>query len=283
MGHSVLSSFQRHLHARGHRPGTQDCYLSCVRRMIGHAGVAPCAVTSEHAYAFLVDLANRIGASASWYNVNFVAVVRFFEFRGLPLELNGLRPQRRKLQPPRWLPADDLRSLLANVTDTRHRLMFQVVVATGLRVGELVALRVADIDPDRPLLRVRCGKGGDGRLALLPTTLRDRLRRYWKTWRPRDLLFERKPGHDARPMLNRTLNESLERARLLSGLAEKVTIHQLRHSFAVHSLRAGVDIATLQQLLGHRSIQSTVRYLTPDLARPPAEPVDLLAILEVEA
>ena len=81
---------------------------------------------------------------------------------------------------------------------------------------------------------------------------------------------------DPRPLLNAMLNEALGRAQVAAGLTEHVTMHRLRHSFAIHSLRAGMDIVTLQELMGHRCISSTIRYLTPDLRRPPGKPFDLL-------
>ncbi|HAT11350.1 MAG TPA: hypothetical protein DCS97_12335 [Planctomycetes bacterium] len=282
MSQSVLQSFQRHLHARGLRPSTQEVYVACIARLLAWAPSPSASVSSAEAYTYLVEQGNRLRLTASWYNVIFTAVVRWFEMRGVALDLHGLQPQRRHRQPPRWLTAADVRRLLASVPDRRYRLAFQVVVATGLRVSELTAIRITDIDPEQPLLRIRCGKGGDGRLVILPDLLRERLRAYWRTWRPRDIFFERRPGHDPQELCRKTINEHLRRAETAAGLTEHVTIHRLRHTYAIHSLRAGMDIVTLQQQMGHRCISSTVQYLTPDLRRPPAQPIDLLARLEIE-
>jgi integrase/recombinase XerD len=281
MSQSALLSFERHLHARGHQPSTVERYTACVARLIAWSGVPAESVTSDHAYRYLVEQGNRLSLSASWFNVIFVSIVRWFEMRGVPLELRGLRPQPRHRHPPRWLSMLDTQRLLAAVVDRRYRMALQVVVATGLRVSELTALRVADLDRDRPLLRVVCGKGGDGRLVLVPPTLRDRLRDFWRTFRPQEFVFERRPGFDRRPLLPATLNDALRRAQVAAGLSEHVTIHRLRHTYAIHSLRAGMDIVTLQEQMGHRCISSTVRYLTPDLRRPPGDLIDLLARLGV--
>lgn len=281
MSQSVLQSFERHLQARGLRPSTQEVYVACIARLLAWAACPADALGSAEAYAYLVEQANRLHPTASWYNVIFTSVVRWFEMRGVELDLHGLQPQRRHRQPPRWLSALDTRRLLAAVPDRRYRLAFQVVVATGLRVSELTAMRVADIDPEQPLLRVPCGKGGDGRLVILPALLRERLQAYWRTWRPRDIFFERWPGRAPQELCRKTITEHLRRAEAAAGLAEHVTIHRLRHTYAIHSLRAGMDIVTLQQQMGHRCISSTVHYLTPDLRRPPGEPIDLLARLEI--
>jgi integrase len=150
---------------------------------------------------------------------------------------SALQSFERHRQPPRWLTGGDLRRLLQAVPDQLFRLAFQLVLATGLRVSELTALRVDDFDPESQLLRVRHGKGGDGRMVLVPPTLRE-------------LFVERHPGRDPRPLLNATLNEALVRAQVAAGLTEHVTMHRLRHSFAIHSLRAGMDIVMLQELIG---------------------------------
>ncbi len=280
MSQCPLQSFQRHLQAQGKRPGTQDRYVSIVAHLVRHAGVPESSITAEHAYAFLVERGNALGLSASWFNVVFHAVVAWLTMRGLPSELRGLRPKRVALQPPRWLTAADLRRLLDAVEQRHVRLLFQVMVATGLRISEVTALHVGDIDAERPLIRVACGKGGDGRLVCLPVTLRERLRAYWRTYRPSGVFFQRRPGCDDRPLVPATINAALQRAALRAGFAEPVSSHRLRHSFAIHSLRGGMDIVTLQRVMGHRCLSSTARYLTPDLTRPGVV-VDLLATLGV--
>jgi integrase/recombinase XerD len=283
MSQSSLSSFQRHLQARGLRPTTQKVYLSYISRLIAHAGApAEDSVTADQAYAFLVDLANHGLRSASGYNVAFHTVVRWFEMRGVALDLHGLQPQRQYQLLPRWLTEEVVQRLMVHIPDRRYRLAFQVVLATGLRVSELIALRVTDIERHAPLLRVTNGKGGKSRYVLLPETLRIRLRDYWTTWRPTGIFFERKPGRDASPMLPVTLNEVLARAQIAAGLPDRITIHQFRHTYAISMLRNNINIVTLQHLMGHRSITTTVRYLTPDLQRQTDKPIDLLKLFSVE-
>lgn len=280
MSQCPLLTFQRHLQAQGKRPGTQDRYVSILARFLREAGAPVEAITADHAYTFLVARGNALGISASWFNVTFHAVASWLVMRGLPTQLRGLRPKRVPVEPPRWLTADELRRLLDAVEQRPYRLFLQVMLATGMRISEVTALRVADLDPERPLMRVVCGKGGDGRLVSLPASLRTRLREYWRTYRPLGVFFQRRPGLDDRPMLFGTVHAVLKRAALQAGFTQSVSSHRLRHSFAIHSLRGGMDIVTLQRLMGHRSLQSTVRYLTPDLVRPGVE-VDLLRTLQV--
>lgn len=272
--------FQRHLNAQGRRPRTQDVYVSILARFLRVTPVDEAAITADHVYDFLIARGNELGRSASWFNVTFHAMVAWLRMRDLPTELRGLRPKPALRQPPRWLTAEQARQLLGSVDQRTYRLFFQVMLATGLRVSEVIALRVADFDPERPLVRVVCGKGGDGRLVSVPETLRARLRDYWRTFRPRDTFFVRRPGLDDRPLLAATVNAALKRAAARAGFTERISTHRLRHTFAVHSLRGGMDIVTLQRLLGHRRLESTLRYLTPDMVRPGVA-VDLLDALGV--
>lgn len=280
MSQSSLLSFQRHLRAQGRRPATIDSYGGIVERFLRSVGGPAEATTPQQVYDFLVERGQGPSRSSSWYNVNFHAMVAWLTMRGLPTDLRGLRPQRVAKQPPRWFTREEAKRLLGAVEQRHFRMFFQVMLATGLRVSEVLALQVADLDPDHPLLRVRCGKGGDGRLVPVPPTLRQRLRDYWRSFHPTGIFFQRSPGIDDRPMLAATVNAALKRAAAKAGFAEQISTHRLRHTFAIHSLRGDMDVVTLQTILGHRCLESTVRYLTPDLIRP-GKRVDLLADLEV--
>lgn len=281
MSQDLILSFQRHLQAQGKRPGTVDRYVSIVSRFLREAGAPPESVGADHAYAFLIDRGTALGLSASWFNVTFHAVVAWLESRELPTALRGLRPKRVALQPPRWFTADEARRLVAAVDQRPYRLFFQVMLATGMRISEVQALRVSDIDRERPLIRVRCGKGGDGRLVRCEATLRARLRTYWTTYRPSGVFFQRRPGMGDEPMLAATVNAALQRAAQRAGLDGQVSSHRLRHTFAIHSLRGGMDVVALSRLLGHRCLSSSLRYVTPDLERPGVA-VDVLALLGVQ-
>jgi integrase/recombinase XerD len=268
MSQHSLISFQRHLQAQGKRPGTQDRYVSILARFLRATDVPAEAVTADHAYDFLVERGNELGLSASWFNVTFHAMMAWLEMRQLSTDLRGLRPKRVAMQPPRWFTAAEARRLIKAVDQRPFRLFFQVMLATGMRMSEVIAMRVRDLDAERPLIRIPCGKGGDGRLVTFHPTLRERLRAYWKSVTPTDVFFERRPTIDRRPVLAGTINAALRRDAEQAGFTERVSSHRFRHSFAIHSLRGGMDIVTLQRAMGHRCITSTVRYLTPDMTRP---------------
>ena len=153
----------------------------------------------------------------------------------------------------------------------------------GLRVSEVVRLQITGIDSQRRLIRVTRGKRQRDRYTLLSARLLTELRAYWQRERPRPWLF---PGRDPqRPLTPGTARAIFNQARTKAGIHKGGSIHILRHSFATHLLEAGVDLRTIQLLLGHASLTSTARYLhlaRPALARTP-HPLDLLDLAPLPA
>lgn len=147
----------------------------------------------------------------------------------------------------------------------------------GLRVSELVRLKVTDIHSDRMTIRVDQGKGRKDRYTLLSQRLLQQLRIYWKIKRPAVWLF---PGNSQSPMSTRMAQRIYTQGASKAGITRKGGIHTLRHCFATHLLEAGEDIRTIQLLMGHSSILSTVRYLqiTSKTLQGTQSPLDLLAV-----
>ena len=144
----------------------------------------------------------------------------------------------------------------------RHRALLLTVYATGLRVSEVVALRVCDIDSDRRVLRARQGKGARDRTTLLSPRLLEVLRPYWQHERPRLSLFPSRNREDGKGHLcSEAAKRAYAKAKLRAKIQKPGGIHTLRHTFATHLLEAGVDLHTVQRLLGNKNIRTTARYL----------------------
>jgi integrase/recombinase XerD len=155
--------------------------------------------------------------------------------------------------------------------------------AAGLRISEVVALRLEDIDSQRMVLRVRQGKGRRDRNVMLSPRLLALLREYWRVARPTEWLFPGDvPGH---PITAKTVHYICVQAARAAGLGKHVTVHTLRHSFATHLLEAGTDIRTIQVLLGHRNLKTTAIYthVAPAAVEATRSPLDRLAPLPGEA
>ena len=161
---------------------------------------------------------------------------------------------------PRVLAADEVARLLeaAPGPGLKYKAALGIAYGAGLRGGEVVMLRVGDVDSKRMLIRVEMGKGRKDRHALLSPQLLELLRAWWLQCRSRGWLF---PGHDPlRPMTVRQLNRACHMAAAAAGLGSWVTPHTLRHSFATHLLESGIDVRVIQVLLGHAKLDTTARY-----------------------
>jgi len=168
-------------------------------------------------------------------------------------------PMKRSGRLPQPLGRSEVARLIEQTRNVKHRVLLMTCYATGLRVGELVRLRLDDIHADRMLIRVDQGKGRKDRYTLLSPRLLSELRDYWRVERPHGWLFLNRDRNDHLP--KGTAQKIYELAKLRAGITRGRGIHTLRHSFATHLLEAGVDLPTIQRLLGHTSLTTTAKYL----------------------
>lgn len=246
------------LQLRNYAPKTIACYVAAVARFARHFGRSPDQLGAEHVRSYQLHL---LGQGASWSRFNqAVCALRFFYSVTLRRpDVVALVPYGKKPKPlPEVLSPEEVCRLFAAVTEPRYRLILQAAYACGLRVSEVVRLRVGDVDAQRMVLHVRWAKGRKDRLVPLSPALLDRLRAYWREHRPRPWLFPgRTPaGHLSVGQVQRVCH----RAVRACGLTKGASMHTLRHSYATHLLEAGTDLATLQRLLGHSQLSTTLRY-----------------------
>jgi integrase/recombinase XerD len=250
--------FLQDLQLRNYAPKTISVYVSAVARFARHFNCSPDGLGPEHVRQYQLHLLQQ---KASWSRFNqAVCALRFFY--GTTLQ----RPDDVEMVPygkkPRALPdvlsREEVASLFAAVGCRRYRLLLQAAYSCGLRVSEAVRLRVGDIDSSRMVLHIRRAKGGKDRFAPLSPVLLGLLREYWREHRPKDWLFPgAKPdSHISVGQVQRVCHSAV----LACGLRKKASMHTLRHSYATHMLEGGTDLATLQKLLGHNQMSTTLRY-----------------------
>ena len=171
----------------------------------------------------------------------------------------------------------------AGLRDIKHRAILLTAYAAGLRLSEVIGLRVEDIDSKRMVIRVRQAKGRRDRYVMLSPRLLTLLREYWKVIRPTDWLF---PGDvPGKTITGKAVHKICVRAAQDAGLGKHVTVHTLRHSFATHLLEAGTDLRTIQVLLGHRKLETTAIYthVSPAAVQATRSPLDQLGPLPGES
>jgi site-specific recombinase XerD len=258
-------------------PHTQEAYVRAVARLAAFYKLSPDQLDLEQVRSFLVHLVGQ-QVSFSLFNQIRCALILFYRVSlGRDWDFDRIVCQKQPKRLPVVLSQAEMAQFFAATGRLKYRALFMAVYGGGLRVSEVVALRAEDIDSQRMVLRVQQGKGKKDRIVMLSPKLLGVLREYYKAFRPTATLFF---GRDkGRPLDRGTVLRACRLIARRAGLSKRVTVHTLRHSFATHLLEAGVDLRTIQALLGHRSLRTTALYTfvsTERVAATPS-PLDLLS------
>jgi site-specific recombinase XerD len=247
------------LRIRNYAPRTIEAYVAGVARLAQHFGRSPDQLGAEDIRSFQLQLLER-KVSWSLFNQTVCALRIFYHVTLQRPDIVTMIPYGKK---PKTLPSvlspEEVLRLVEAAPPGRDRTLLRTAYACGLRINELLHLRINDIDSARMVVVVRQGKGGKDRLVPLSSRLLDELRAYWRQYRPRTWLF---PGaRPQQPMHASNVQRMCQRLVARAGLSKRTTPHTLRHSFATHMLEAGVDLLTLQAILGHGNLDTTAHYL----------------------
>jgi integrase/recombinase XerD len=239
---------------------TQESYLRSVTALAKYYNKSPDSINTEQLKKYVLFMTNE--KNLSWSSINTItAGIRFLFEKTLQRKDIALAIPPRKT--PRRLPEifgpGELLSLFDSVKNIKHRTILITAYACGLRVSEVINLKVGDIDSSRMVVRVEHGKGDKDRYTILSPRLLTELRSYWLAYRPTLWLFY--SGKNKEKLSRATPQLVFKAAKKRAGIRKNVTFHSLRHSFASHMLEAGTDIRTIQILMGHSSISSTSIYL----------------------
>ena len=243
---------------------TQSTYIRAVRHFVGYLGRSPDTATDEDLRRYQLHCVDR-GVSPMALNAMITGLRFFFD---VTLKRPELMSKMSHLRIARTLPVvlsrEEASRLIESARTLKHRTALSVAYGAGLRVSEVIALKVSDIDSQRMLLRVEQGKGRKDRYALLPPLLLERLRTWWRHAHaagkvlPGGYLF---PGLDPLDSMSaRQLNRAVHEAAKAAHIDKRVSMHTLRHSFATHLLEQGENIRTIQVLLGHKKLETTALY-----------------------
>lgn len=248
---------QRELRLRGYSSKTAKAYCGQVDRFVAYATMHASISHDEMISAFTLSLLDR-KCSSSYVN-QAISAVRFFYRHVLNIHqpASYVRPKKEKKLPD-VLTLNNILKLFKSVPNLKHKAILYLTYSSGLRVGEVVRLRMQDIDIERRTVRIKQGKGKKDRYSLLSDSAYDMVMSYVKEQKPNGWLF---PGQvPGRHLAERSVQKMFEHALESSGLGKKASVHSLRHSFATHLLEKGIDLRYIQQLLGHANIRTTEIY-----------------------
>ena len=249
---------------RNFSPSTQRNYIRYVRDFAAYLQRSPDQASAEELRRYLLHLTDK-GISATSYNANLPALKFFFQTTlDRPEVVRKLRTLPAPQRLPKVLSRDEVRRLLEATTSLKYKAAFSIAYGAGLRVSEVVNLKVGDIDSQRMVLRVEQGKGKKDRHAQLSPVLLDTLRHWWREGKQRSLVLDNGwlfPSRDpVNPLSARQVSRVFKTAAAAAELDPKYSMHSLRHSYATHLLEDKVDIRIIQTLLGHSKIETTTRY-----------------------
>jgi site-specific recombinase XerD len=243
---------------------TQDAYVRAVCKLAAFLGRSPDTATIEDLRRFQLHMVDT-GTGLVTINATITALRFFFD---ITLDRRELMAKMQRVPVPSRLPVvlsrEEVARLIASAGNLKHQVAMSVAYGAGLRVSEVVSLKVTDIDSQRMTLRVEQGKGRRDRYAMLSPLLLERLRAWWRLGHaqgkilPDGWLF---PGLDPMNSLSaRQLHRAVHLAAEAAEIGKRVSPHTLRHCFATHLLEQKVDIRVIQVLLGHRQLETTTIY-----------------------
>ena len=262
LSHQSVSPLRRRMiedmTVRNFAAATQRDYIRGVKTLADFLGRSPATATAEDLRRFQLHLSEQRHRPPTINST--VSALRFF------FKVTVDRPEVTRLlttvAQPRKMPVvltpEEVVRFLEAAPGAKYKAAFAVAYGAGLRVSELAALKIADIDSERMMIRVEHGKGGKDRHAMLSPQLLDLLRNWYRLARPRGWLF---PGQEpATPISTRQLTRACHAAADVAAINKRVTPHTLRHSFATHLLEQDIDIRVIQVLLGHAKLETTALY-----------------------
>jgi len=256
---SALDTFIKTLQLMAYSPATIKIYRTeFVKLLMLLKDRRIDSLDTHHIKSYMLWLITKQGYGESHANSAVNAIKYYFEKVLLqPQVVIDLPRPRKPLQLPNVLGKRSIGKIISGTENIKHRCMLMLAYSAGLRVSEIVALKITDIDSDRMCIRVRKAKGKKDRVVTLSEVLLTELRKYYLEYRPKDYLFE---GAKGAPYSVRSLQQVFKDAKEKAGIRQAGGIHSLRHSYATHLLEAGTDIRFIQDLLGHNNILTTWRY-----------------------
>jgi site-specific recombinase XerD len=261
---------------------TQSAYIRAVKTFTGFLGRSPDTATPEDLRRYQLHLVEH-GMSPISVNAAITGLKFFFDVTlGQATAVSKMSPVHVPRRLPVVLSTEEVARLLECADNDKHRTALSVAYGAGLRVGEVIHLKVGDIDSQRMVLRVDQGKGHKDRYAMLSPVLLQQLRVWWRMARAQGKMLDGGwlfPGlNPVNPLSTRQLNRAIRHAAQRAGIEKRVSMHTLRHSFATHLLEQKVDIRVIQVLLGHKKLETTALYtqVATEILRKVISPLECL-------
>ena len=255
----AFAAFKDLLILKGYSPNTIRNYCNEFHqliRLLGRRNVAD--LTKPQILSYLLWLLEKQGYSETKVHTTVNAIKFYFEkLLGRGIEYYDLPRPKKPWKLPSVLAEEEVLEMIQRMTNLKHKSILMAGYAGGLRVSEIIGLKLVDIDSKRMMIHIHGAKGKKDRMVPLSKILLETLRKYYLAYHPKEWIFENPQGGQ---YSIRSAQQILQDAKFAAGIHKKGSIHMLRHSYATHLMEGGTDIRIIQELLGHNSIKTTMRY-----------------------
>ena len=258
----------RKLQINGKSERTQAAYTRAVHQLKTHYKKDPALINEEELEEYFLYRRNESEWAPKTLRLCYYGIRFYYQFvLNINWNLFSILKAQKEERLPEIPTKETIHKVLSCVTTFHNFVFFSTVYSCGLRLQEALNLQVSDIDSGRMMVYVHRGKGAKDRYVPLPKETLNLLRRYWKTHRNAKLIFPALGrGHTGGPTATFPMNRSsvqgaLGRVVKKAGITKKLSVHTLRHAYATHLLEQGVNIRVIQRYMGHKSLETTMRYL----------------------
>ena len=259
--HSFINQFERSLRIQRYSDATIRNYKSALESFLKLADKKFSSINeidSSVVEKYIYWMIEKHGIGPSYQRMVVASIDKFFNLViGNPLSIKHLYPKQKSQSLPDFLTPPEVKQLIEATNNLKHKCIEELLYAGGLRLSELLHLKIADIDSVNMIIRINNGKGKKDRIVMLSEKLLSDLRAYFIEYKPTEYLFE---GQGGGKYSDKSVQIIVKEAAKKATIMKHVTPHTLRHSFATHLLEKGTDIRYIQELLGHKSIHTTEIY-----------------------
>ena len=246
----------RELKIRNYSPKTVKSYSSYLHKYFYYKKNDLNNIDQNNIKNFLLNL-EEIGKKPQSRNLYLNSIKFYYQNICGYRKFINIRFAKKSQKLPVVLSKNEIELILSNIRNRKHKLMLSISYGAGLRVCEVINLKIEDVDSERNLIHIKQSKGGKDRVTILPEKIKDDLKNLMYANDNQRYLFESERGGN---LTTRTAQKIFEQALKRSGIIKKASFHSLRHSFATHLLENGVDVRYVQELLGHKNIRTTQIY-----------------------
>ena len=257
---ATFLDFQKLLKIKRYSENSINTYLGLIKLFNKYVGfqIDLESLENKQLLAIIIQIVHDKNLAYTTHKQLCAALKLFYrEMYSRDIDFSPVYPTRRPSPLPNIISTKEVKAILESHNNIKHKAMLTAIYALGLRSGELINIKIEDINSDRNQIFIRSGKGRKDRVLPLPNSLRVLFREYYLQYRPKNYLFCGRNGDKYAP---ESLRKVFKMAVFKAGINKHITLHSLRHAYATHLMDRGTDVRIIKELLGHSSIKTTLIY-----------------------